>query len=260
MESYINDKKNLYTTILQYLENSDDNFDDTTKQLSIYFESITRNNKHQVKDGEFMLEFLQIIKNISDNHHRDQNLVKKTFQLLQHYKNQIKQTLSNDEIFHLFETNKLLVLFLLKNDILTLTESICEEMVYKYETNGERYCHFFYPELEHFLGEEKIEYIKKELLNKSPKAFDNYEEKRQEGQNDSLICSMIRNDSVEEFISHMNRNNYSLSSQITPSIFETNSFLIEQKNITLIEYSAFFGSIQIFQYLNMNGIELTPSL
>ena len=45
-----------------------------------------------------------------------------------------------------------------------------------------------------------------------------------------------------------------------PSIFETNSLLINKKNITLIEYSAFFGSIQIFRYLLMNNVELTPSL
>ena len=43
------------------------------------------------------------------------------------------------------------------------------------------------------------------------------------------------------------------------SIFETNTFLLD-KNPTLIEYSAFYGSIQIFQYLKLNGIELTSSL
>ena len=50
------------------------------------------------------------------------------------------------------------------------------------------------------------------------------------------FCSLIRKDSVVEFIEHINRNNISVSSEITPSIFEENSFLIDNKNTTLIEY------------------------
>ena len=207
-----------------------------------------------------MKEFLRIIKNISDEHHRNTNFITRTKQLLLQYKIQIKQTLSNEEIFNIFEDNKLLVHFLLMNDVIRMTDKICEEMMSKQETNGNRYCHFFYPELEQFFGEEKMKYVKNELLNKSENVFDNYELKRQEGENDSHICSMIRNDSVEEFVLYVIRSNCSLSSRIIPSIFETNSFLIEQNDTTLIEYSAFFGSIQIFQYLMMNGVELTASL
>lgn len=102
--------------------------------------------------------------------------------------------------------------------------------------------------------------FKDELLKNDSDFFDKYEEKRQEGENDSYICSQIRRDSVEEFISYLNRNQISHSSLINPSIFETNLFLNEQKEITLIEYSAFFGSIQIFRYLLMNNVKLTPSL
>ena len=71
---------------------------------------------------------------------------------------------------------------------------------------------------------------------------------------------MIRKDSIDEFIIYINHKSISISSEITPSIFETNSFLIENKNITLIEYSAFFGSIQIFKYLKINNVQLEPSL
>ena len=260
MESYIADKKNLYTAILEFLESSEDSSDDTPKNE--FFERLTQIIKQQFKDGDsaWMNEFLRIIKSISDNHHRDPNFMRNTQELLQYYKDEIKQTMSNESIFHLFEDHKLLVHFLFKTDIITMTDTISSYMMNKFETNGNRYCHFFYPELEHFLGEEKMEDVKKELLNKNPNIFDTFELNRQEGENDSLICSMIRKDLVEEFIPYLTRNNYSLSSQITPSIFETNPFLISQKTITLIEYSAFFGSIQIFQYLKLNGVELTPSL
>ena len=46
---------------------------------------------------------------------------------------------------------------------------------------------------------------------------------------------------------------------IDESIFETNS-LIKDKKPTLIEYCAFYGSIQIFNFLRMNNIDLEPTL
>ena len=83
--------------------------------------------------------------------------------------------------------------------------------------------------------------------------------KRNLGENDSYICTLIRQDLVEEFISYINRFNISLTIKINVSLFETNQFLIENEP-TLIEYAAFFGSIQIFQYMQFNNVELTPSL
>ena len=169
MEGYITDKKKLYTAILEYLESSDDNSDDEPKKQ--FFEILTQIINQQFKNGdyEWMQEFLKIVKSINDNHRRYPNFVQNTQDLLQHYKEEIKQTMSNDSIFHLFEDNKLLVYFLLKNNIITMTSTISSYMMKKYEINGNRYCHFFYPELDHFLGEEKMEDVKKELLNNAKK-------------------------------------------------------------------------------------------
>ena len=50
-----------------------------------------------------------------------------------------------------------------------------------------------------------------------------------------------------------------LKRSIQRSIFETNQFLFN-KTPTLIEYAAFFGSIQIFNYLLLNHVTITPSL
>ena len=60
---------------------------------------------------------------------------------------------------------------------------------------------------------------------------------------------------------HVTRNNIGPNSTINPSIYETNNFLFKSRNdgTTLIEYAAFFGSIQIFNYLRLSGSELTPS-
>lgn len=133
-------------------------------------------------------------------------------------------------------------------------------MMSKIESNGNRYCYFFYPELENFVGEEEMKEVKKELLQKDQNIFENYDEKRKEGENDSYICSLMRQDLVEEFDSYVNKHSYSLSSEICPSIFETNSFLIDNNNITLIKYAGFFGSIKIVQYLFSKTVKITPSL
>lgn len=39
-----------------------------------------------------------------------------------------------------------------------------------------------------------------ELLAKNPNIFDDYVSNRQEGENSSYICSLIRQDSIIEFI------------------------------------------------------------
>ena len=71
---------------------------------------------------------------------------------------------------------------------------------------------------------------------------------------------MIREDSVEDFIIYINKSNISLQYKINRSIFETNSLLLKSSEVTLIEYAAFYGSLQIFQYLKFNNAEMNHSL
>lgn len=70
--------------------------------------------------------------------------------------------------------------------------------------------------------------------------MNSFESKRDEGENDSYISKLIRQDLIAEFVAHVNQANISLSETIiSPSIFETNSILLD-KEPTLIEYAAFF--------------------
>ena len=71
---------------------------------------------------------------------------------------------------------------------------------------------------------------------------------------------MIQKDQIKEFIIYINKNDYPINSIIDPSIYETNNFILKQSKITLIEYAAFCGSIQIFSYLRQNGAKLNSSL
>lgn len=52
------------------------------------------------------------------------------------------------------------------------------------------------------------------------------------------------------------KTNLSLHLKIKKSVFESNSFLLDIEP-TLIEYAAFFGSIQIFRYLRYNDVALS---
>ena len=88
---------------------------------------------------------------------------------------------------------------------------------------------------------------------------DEFEMNRKIGENHNYICQLIQKDLIEDFITYATKNDLELKCYIPLSIFETNSFLIN-KRPTLIEYAAFFGSIQIFKYLYLNGCKLTQSL
>ena len=118
----------------------------------------------------------------------------------------------------------------MQHDLLTLNKDICEEIVNKYDDNGSPYSYFFIKEIRKsfgdFIEEAKIKAIENELQQKSIDIYDeNFDKKVLEGENDNYICSLIRDDSIEEFISYLTRSLLSQSStMIETSIFETNSF------------------------------------
>ena len=89
----------------------------------------------------------------------------------------------------------------------------------------------------------------------------NFYENRIIGENENIICKMIREDSIKDFVLYMNESGISCNTKIALSIYETNSFLLKKtKGVKLIEYAAFFGSIKIFNFLRKRGDFLEPSL
>ena len=154
-----------------------------------------------------------------------------------------------------FSENKRILLFLIETKIITIDEEIYN-LMQKIDFDKIRYCHFFYPQIKSFI---KDETIKNELLQYDFNIFDDFEQKQKNGENESIICSLIRNDLVEDFIRYITQNNISLLSRINPSLFETNSLLIGKKP-SLIEYASFYGSIEIFKYLYFSKVELESTL
>ena len=90
-------------------------------------------------------------------------------------------------------------------------------------------------------------------------SIEEFNECRNKGENDNYICELIRADSIDEFIAYINEKNIPINLKIKQSIFETNQFLIG-KNPQLIKYAAFFGSIRIFKYLQLNKAKMSPKL
>ena len=238
IKEYANKMKNIQETLLRFVENEDSNdleFDNIFKYL----------NDHQILENKQELKtVLHIISKISDHHYRSQDFINKIEKLLKKLQNDIKKNYSNFDIFNIFKSNKRILLFLFKEEILILDNTI------KYIIINGKYKTYFYPE-----------YFSIELnLNKHENDLIEFEEKRKIGQNDSYICQLIRDDLIEDFIAYINRTNLSLSSQIENSLFETNPFLLKHPNPSLIEYCTFFGSIQIFKYLRINGVEVKNTL
>ena len=243
MKEYVNQKKELYSLLFNYIESIDE-VEIDYQIFIIYLEKVEKCHKK-----ERLIELFYLLLKVSDNYKRNSNFFEKIDHIFLYLDSHIKKNFSNYEVFNFFKSNKRILLNLFSKNIITMDKHILKYLLTKSDKNGQKYDQYFSPEIN--------------LFNNSKTMDDDFilefNEKRKIGENDSLICTLIRNDSIDEFISYLNRNKISLSSKIERSIFETNNFLLKNEP-TLIEYAAFYGSIQIIQYLNSNGIELTPSL
>lgn len=87
--------------------------------------------------------------------------------------------------------------------------------------------YFFYPEIKNMLSDGERETIEKNILNLDLYIFLIFSEKHRIGKNDNQLCSIIRNDSIEEFLSYRAEKKFSFDSKINHSIFETNYCFLE---------------------------------
>ena len=249
IQEYVIKLKEFYEAFMLFLSESSIQDDKSIKNIID-----NHINSYEKYDHKMLL---LIISRIADNHHRSQNFTDKVKKMLQYYLPQIKQIFTDLEIFSIFENNKQILLFLIEQKIIKFDESIINFINIKSINN--QYKAYFYPEIKDFLDENESKWIEKELNFYLEEGQEFFSQNRIIGENDSTICEYIRQDSIKEFIAYVNRLNIPLSSEIKRSIFESNSYLIKNSP-RLIEYAAFFGSIQVFRYLIFNNVELTPSL
>lgn len=91
--------------------------------------------------------------------------------------------------------------------------------------------------------------------------YQEFEQKRRKGESESVICQLIRDDSLDEFISYVEKNDVNLKSSLQHSIFETSKlfkdFFCEPD---IIQYATYCGSIKIINYLISRGVQLDQEL
>lgn len=237
-QAYIAKMKSIQGALLELLDNSEYSESD----LQQFTKMITDQN---VQD-EMLKDFLHLLSKMSADHQRSPYLIKKVEYILAFLKKEIISKFSNTSLFNIFKKNKRILLFLIKEKLIKI-----DEYVHGFMSDHNDYIDYFAPEL--------ISYMSNEAKNEEED--DLFEENRRIGENHNYICKLIRDDSAKEFISHVNTANLPIKkAKIQQSCFETNWFLIDQFDISLMEYAAFYGSLKIVRYLQMNGVELTPSL
>lgn len=246
IQLYLTKKRELQLQLLKYIENPNIASEEY-ENLTIFLTKINlRNNQDELRI------LFRLLLAIANNHYRNSLFFKKIEQIFLFLKDDIKSTFTNFEIYEIFQTSKLILLILFTNQIIDIDMAIFEKIIQK----DKYFWFFFYPELKNFHTKERLKEIEKELLEINPDIFNNFNEKRQKGENDSPLCSLIRNDSIKEFVLYLNLNNVSIRSDVKPSIFETNPILFEK--CSLIEYSVFYGSNKIFLYLQQKLSEPNP--
>ena len=264
-QAYLDTMKDIQDNILNFLEeevNSEENF--------LILEKKFKDTK--ISDNIYdILSLLHLISRIWNNSYRFPNFFSKLERILLIFKKDIKKYFSNSEIFNIFKSNKRILLFLIEQQIIVFDENIAKKIACTYKYIEAKYPQYFQPEIQPFINEKWfpkydskdsiLEYNKwvEELKKELPA---NFYEKRKEGENDSQICELIRKDMITEFVAYATRNDVLYDDKIQPSIYETNlfCFMNQDEGFSLIEYAVFFGSIQIFNYLRLEGVELTPSM
>lgn len=248
--------------LIKFIENKENTDENYQSILNILFDQQIINDIYVFKLT------LHLIVNISNNRHRNLNFFDKIDQILRFLKNKISERMSNSEIFTIFKSSKRLLLFLIEEEIIKVDEYIVKNMTLN-DFVDKNYPEYFAPEIKPFITEQFINtYKANNRIVEKPKWIkfvskelpENFNEKRKQAENDSFICRLIREDNVKEFVKHITPIDLTFNSLISPSIFETNSFLIKSEHVTLLEYALFFGSMKIINYFIGKGAELIHNL
>ena len=76
-----------------------------------------------------------------------------------------------------------------------------------------------------------------------------------EGINPAEVAKAIRSDNIVSLQQISTYHNFDFNQKIVPSLYERFSF-INHNNVSLIDYAAFFGSINCFKFLLLNGSDI----
>lgn len=271
IEAEIIKKRELQSLILNFIEmDSDDG--DIFQTLVQFIE-----NNNISKNKEDLLDLLHIILNISRNHQRNDAFFPRIIQIIKYLLPSIQTFFTNLDIHNIFQESLILIHYFILNDILVIDQDIINllnRLDYKYQT-GFNQLHrrkinfsiekipyknlFFYFYFKSLNDENQQKKIQAEIEKEFGLDIETFQKYSLRGENESYLCQLIRQDSINDFINYVNTHEIELDSNVNYSNFETNAFLMSN-DAKWIEYAAFFGSIQIFKYLLMNNVSIQPIL
>lgn len=192
-QEYFEKMKFIQSTIEQFLDN-EGNIEENK-------EILTQNiiSEQIIKDRIILKSILYLISKITKNHHRKLGFLPKIKKILTDLKSAIKENFTNLVIFNIFKKQKIILLFLLEQEMITFDSSIFE-IIKQGKYVNYKYLEYFHPEIKQFISKED---------EKNDNIAD-FEEKRKKGENDGQICYLIREDMIEEFIIYVNKKNLPL--------------------------------------------------
>ena len=250
IKAHVSKMKELYSAFINFIEATDGYQDEYGSFIQVL------ENQEILKNPVLTLDLHRLISSVEENHQRTSDFYEKIEQIIQYVFKNSKTSFSNSEIFQIYKTGKRILLLLLEKKYLIPNESIISQIL---EEDWGKYCYYLYSAIKQCLSKDQQTKIESDIKNKFNEDIESFANKCRIGENDSYICYLIRQDMIEDFVTYYHQSNINLSCQITPSIFESHSFLID-KTPTLIEYATFFGSINIIKFLKFNEVYIDNEL
>lgn len=166
--------------------------------------------------------------------------------------NSIKQAFGENFTIKCIITNDYLRLSLINVCGFSLSNFITENFD-EYRKNL-HFISFFAPEIKKNGMEKVIQYYQLQEF-----CTEKFIKERNEGLNPQSLAHSIIIDDVNKFQEICSKSNISYNSIIHHSFLDSNTF-IEKSDLTLIEYSAYYGSLNIFKFLLMNSVTFSKKL
>ena len=227
---------------LEFIEFIDGKYS-TNDEIQIFLERFIR----QDESKRDLKELLHLISSISYNHLQTSDLYNKIKQTLLYLKDSINKFFSNFDVFNLFKHNKAILSFLIENKMLTIDKYITKKFLNDKYIKA-KYLQYFSDEIKIFLPKNVNEQLMEEI----------HRTKTQEDDQNTLK-KIIQEDSIEQFKSYIKENKLSLLTLLKPSVSQSSLF-INSRKVTLIEYAAFYGSFQIFNYLFEQRVKVASEI
>ena len=155
IELFIQKKKKLYSSLMEFFDNSE-NIE--TKTLIKDFEK-----QENIKNKEEIISVLHLLSQIADNHHWLPNFLDKLRNIIHYLIQEIKSQITDFEIYKIFKNNKRVLLMLFEQKIITSDEQILLDIMKIEDQDNFPYSHYLYSGIKSFIDEKEIKSIESNM-------------------------------------------------------------------------------------------------